>query len=124
METQKHYEICPCKPKLIEENKNYTCVICNFYSNSEFVLKRHSRDNHDISTKSTSPKPKRRRKADIDDKMETSDFKEVTIDGIDLTKDGEVYWSDAREGFNPIDVEKHILLKRSKSQDEKVRKKN
>ena len=26
-----------------------------------------------------------------DDKMETSDFNEVTIDGIEFTKDGEVY---------------------------------
>ena len=59
---QKHHDICLCKPKVIVEETRFTCELCGYISISEDTFKRHNRDKHDNPTKSTSPKPKRRRK--------------------------------------------------------------
>ena len=75
-----------------------------------------------MTTKSTSPQPKRRRHQGVidEEKMETRNYVETCITNIDLTKDDEVYWVDAREGIDPENEE---LDKRSRMQDEKIKMK-
>ena len=57
-----HYEICVCKPKTIEKELSFECDLCDFRTNDVAFFKRHRRDRHDLSTSSTSPKHKKRRK--------------------------------------------------------------
>ena len=39
----------------------YTCDICDFSTQNEMNMKRHTRDTHNILTKSTSPQSKKKR---------------------------------------------------------------
>ena len=135
---QKHLEICLCKSNQVLKETMVACDFCSFISKSEDVLKRHKRDEHDNSTKSISPKPKRRRKlvdgeaTEIEEvkveQMETEESKEGEIKEKDLVKEAEVFWNDARSSnmhqIEDVDMEEEILSQRSKLHDEKVEKKN
>ena len=70
---QKHHDVCICKPKVIDIQHKCSCDLCDYSSNDEDALKRHKRDMHDSSTKSISPKPKKRRKLSNVEDMETDD---------------------------------------------------
>ena len=79
---QEHHKSCLCKPAAPEELGKFVCENCEFISAEENRFKRHIRDNHDINTVSTSPKPKRRRKKNIDyteEKMEIDDSGDILI---------------------------------------------
>ena len=120
---KKHHEVCMCKPKKTEIIALiFKCDVCEFKSCSESTLKRHNRDKHNHFSKSISPQPKKRKHTNAKkegEDMETMDFKEIHLKDNDLTKDGEVYWADAR---NMSEKENSILLGRSKLQDQKVKK--
>ena len=89
-------------------DRNSTSVVkcnnCNLELSNENELKRHKRDKHDAVSKSTSPKPKKRK--------QISKFiqEEMEVDEQDQTSEME------------IDVENIILMERSNLQDEKVKK--
>ena len=119
---QKHHEICLCKSKVINEEIKFTCEVCGYISISEDTFKRHNRDKHDNSTKSTSPKPKRRRKLSNVEKMETD---EVEDDHAKNSDDCEVYLADKVITVEPMDEDStaEVLDQRSNLQDEKVIKK-
>ena len=55
--------------------------------------------------------------------METTDSNAKSMQIEDLTKEGEVFWMDARTDVGK-DVEMKILQERSNNQDEKIRKKD
>ena len=62
------------------------CELCDFKSEYESILKRHKRDIHDSLSKSTSPKPKRRKKTIVncEEEMEViDDIQIVSKIGID-----------------------------------------
>ena len=79
----------------------FQCDACEYEATNGSDMKRHRRDKHDVATKSTSPKPKKRRQLekDIQEEMEV------------------VECSD-----NELDDERDVLLERSKMQDDKMRK--
>ena len=77
-EMSKHHEHCLCKPRIVVDIVNMKCNFCEFQSSDESIFKRHRRDVHDLNTKSTSPKPKRRRKTE-DIIEENMDVASVTI---------------------------------------------
>ena len=80
------------------------CNSCDFELSNEYELKRHKRDKHDDFSKSTSPKPKKRKQISrfIEEEME--------VDAHVQTLEME------------IDHEKSILIERSNQQDEKVKR--
>ena len=112
---QKHQETCPCKPKVVATKTWISCEFCDFVSSCDIALRRHNRDKHDATTKSTSPKPKRRKKESKDDMMEVDDFQEIEMDVSDVFKDQKGYFIDG------CSEDKEVLQKRSKEQDDKVR---
>ena len=110
------------------KNKNkHKCNVCNYTTKREVELKRHNRDEHEETTCSTSPRPKKRKKDTKQENMETTESLEKSIQGHDLTKEGEVFWTDARELPNK-DVEMEILKEEEKddkeleTKDKKVKK--
>ena len=121
---RKHYDVCSCKEKIPESDSVHNCEKCDFITKEERNFKRHMRDEHEVLTRSTSPQLKKRRKeSDNDLAMEESDFKEVIIIDDDLTKEGEVFWSDARtesKSYGSKKDAKEIMSERSKKQDEKI----
>ena len=55
------------------------------------------RDIHNCFTQSISPQPKKRKHKEKDyEEMEAMNFKETVFKDNDLTKEGEVFWIDAR----------------------------
>ena len=70
---QKHHEVCTCKSKVSDIRHKFTCDLCDYSSISDDTFKRHKREMHDSTTKSTSPKPKRRRKLSNVEVMETDE---------------------------------------------------
>ena len=100
------------------------CPICGYRAKSYIDFNRHNRDKHDKTTSSTSPKPKKRKK-DIknEEDMETSDSTAKSMQIEDLTKEGEVFWMDARSDIGK-DVEMKIFQERSDNKDEKIRMKD
>jgi hypothetical protein len=104
------------------EEIKFTCEICGYIYISEHTFKRHNRDEHDNSTKSTSPKPKKRRKLSNVEKMETD---EVEDDHAKNSDDCEVYLADEVITEEPMDEDStaEVLDQRSNLQDEKVIKK-
>ena len=80
----KHKEECLCKPIIVSTEKQvqYVCDKCEHVAKNNENLKRHKRDEHDVTTKSTSPKPKKRRKTLKTENME--------IDSVIVVEDIEV----------------------------------
>ena len=113
---QKHHEICLCKPKVIVEETRFTCELCGYISISEDTFKRHNRDKHDDTTKSTSPKPKRRRKLSNVEKMETDEIGDNKSNNIDDREGGQVMFV---EPMDEDPIENEILTQRSNLQKEK-----
>ena len=105
----KHKEECLCKPIVISTEKQirYGCDQCEHIAKNNENLKRHKRDEHDSTTKSTSPKPKKRRKASKTEDMEIDS--EIIRENVELMEEDDSY---QRE-----------LIERSKLQDEKVLRK-
>ena len=98
-----HLLVCSFYPKnTTDVPLHHYCKKCNFSTQIEKELKRHKRDEHDDSSMSTSPKPKRRKQ--LED-VESMDVEEPIDDQ------------------NKMDIDE-ILIERSKSWDEKIKKKN
>ena len=78
---KKHHEVCICKPKPMEVDGELKCSECEYETVHECKLKRHIRDKHDITTASTSPKPKKRRNITVveAEKMEIDDYEDVLL---------------------------------------------
>ena len=113
---------------MTKDKSKYTCDGCCFKTNSDVEFKRHNRDEHDTTTNSTSPKPKKRKKDSEDEQMETTESNANIIDVEDLTKEGEVFWNDARgakivRSVGSDSEEEVILQRRSDFQDNKVKMK-
>ena len=102
-----------CMSKLVEvQDKAYSCDSCDFISTNECLFKRHKRDKHDKTTKSTSPHPKKRRIME-EENMETNEVIESQVVDdmeIDDSNHGEI--DDAQ-----------LYQQRSNLQDEKIKQK-
>ena len=62
---KEHHALCIFKPMVSAHPVSSQCDLCEFKSTDECILKRHRRDMHDFTTKSTSPKPKRRKSLEL-----------------------------------------------------------
>ena len=109
---QNHSKVCLRKLANVQD-KVYSCDTCDFISKDERLLKRHKRDKHDKTTKSTSPHPKKRRIMEEED-MEIGDVTETQI--ID---DMEV--DDSKHVEIDVVNQAQILQQRSNLQDEKIK---
>ena len=78
---KKHHEECVCKPKPYDGPIYFTCSKCEYKDVDELTLKRHIRDKHDEKSVSTSPKPKRRKKKNVDtvESMEVDDCDDALL---------------------------------------------
>ena len=104
------YESSTMASKSTSVPLKYTCNECEFRSKQESDLKRHKRDKHDVTTVSTSPKPKKTkltRKEDEPMEIEASSDQEVDQGGLAMD----------------IDESQDILIERSRRWDEKIRQK-
>ena len=61
-EVLKHKKINHPEPIINQYRSIILCDLCDFNSKNDVDMKRHTRDKHDILTKSTSPQPKKKRR--------------------------------------------------------------
>ena len=107
-ELKKHHELCQALPKKSSvTDKNLNCGKCDFSSKKEGKLKRHERDEHDILTASTSPKPKKKKSGGIEEEL-----MEVDSNSEEEQKD--------EEKSMEIDEHEDVVIERSKNWDKKI----
>ena len=117
---KKHQVECLCKPKTANESIVLYCEMCEFSTKNVDNLKRHRRDFHESTTKSISPHLKKRKItiSDIEEKMEVVDSIESNNLKDDLSKDGEIFWVDARNK----EMSENNINDESKMEDDKIMK--
>ena len=129
-----HKMQCSLRETLHDEGKQYKCEHCGKITFTEAEMKRHERDNHDVLSRSTSPKPKRRKDiiqsiADDDPDDENAIFTKEERTCFEETRFEDSIMITNQEYTTEVDVmnveeEAEEMVKHmSKMQDDKILKK-
>ena len=108
----RRYTVIQMMKKHKETCKTSKCTICDFCVMDRVTLKKHMRDQHAISTCSTSPPLKRKRKIVEENHSEPEPMEVADQSIVDL--------SESLEDMEIENIEEEVLKVRSKLQDERV----